>query len=245
MKILFKIFLRSFLLQAVWSYERMQSLGFLYAIFPKLKELYKDDANELRKSCQRHTGYFNTHPYMAPFILGTAARQEEKIKENQPDAVANLNRFKLQMAGPLAAIGDKIFWSTWRPLIGLLGVFLVFAGVRPYWLIPVIFIAVYNVPIVWHRWKVLYRAYRDKSMLTEAVVGLNKNMLLKAMPTAGLITVLLCICMAALRWGYAAGVLLLGFTALIAVLRKYFMISATVLVYMVTLVIVAGSLIIG
>ena len=37
------IFWRSFTLLGSFNYERMEGLGFLYAILPSLKRIYKDD----------------------------------------------------------------------------------------------------------------------------------------------------------------------------------------------------------
>ena len=39
-KLLFKVALRSFLLQASWNYRGMMSMGFLYSIAPGLDFIY-------------------------------------------------------------------------------------------------------------------------------------------------------------------------------------------------------------
>ena len=36
------IFLRTFFLQALWNFERLQNVGFLYILYPVFKSLYKD-----------------------------------------------------------------------------------------------------------------------------------------------------------------------------------------------------------
>ncbi len=41
------IFWRSFTLLGSFNYERMEGLGFLYAILPSLKRIYKDDPEGL------------------------------------------------------------------------------------------------------------------------------------------------------------------------------------------------------
>ena len=38
-----KIFWRSFTLLGSFNYERMEALGFLYAVEPVLRKIYKDD----------------------------------------------------------------------------------------------------------------------------------------------------------------------------------------------------------
>ena len=48
------VFWRSFTLLGSFNYERMEALGFLYAIAPVLKKIYKDDEQALKESMHRH-----------------------------------------------------------------------------------------------------------------------------------------------------------------------------------------------
>ncbi|MBN2406419.1 MAG: PTS system mannose/fructose/sorbose family transporter subunit IID [Elusimicrobia bacterium] len=242
-KTLMRIFWRSFLLQAVWSYERMQNIGFLFSILPKLKELYGNDIDRLKESCRRHLGYFNTHPYMASFILGHVARCEERIAAGEPGVVEEVNRFKLQMAGPLAATGDKYFWSVFRPLVGLIGVLLFLLGVQPYYLIPLIFILLYNLPTYRHRYKMLVYGYYKKEKMSELMKNAKVHVSLSIMPFAGLLTVLACVVLFSLELGAVRGPVFAGVTVLVAMLRKYLRISATRLLYIVVLISIIGGLI--
>jgi len=68
--------LRTFLLQAVWNFERMQNVGWAWCMLPVLNRLYPDP-KERAQAAKRHLEYFNTHPYLAGVILGCAARVEE------------------------------------------------------------------------------------------------------------------------------------------------------------------------
>ena len=43
------IFWRSFTLLGSFNYERMEGLGFLYAVLPSLKRIYKDDPEGLKE----------------------------------------------------------------------------------------------------------------------------------------------------------------------------------------------------
>ena len=62
------IFLRTFFLQALWNFERLQNVGFLYILYPVLKNLYPN--KEKRKEVLlRHIGFFNTNPYMVTVIV--------------------------------------------------------------------------------------------------------------------------------------------------------------------------------
>ena len=62
--VLLRIFLRSFLVQASWNFERLQNLGFFYLLSPGLRSIYGDSLPS--DVCERHSAYFNTHPYFSP-----------------------------------------------------------------------------------------------------------------------------------------------------------------------------------
>lgn len=128
---LFRVFARSFLIQSAWNFERGLNYGFAFALAPILRKLYlKAD----QPGCfQRHLEYFNTQPYMASFILGAVARMElDKSKlplTEWRQKAEEINALKVGMMGPVAAMGDSLFWATFRPFCGLLVAGLVFTGV--------------------------------------------------------------------------------------------------------------------
>ena len=62
------IFLRTFFLQALWNFERLQNVGFLYILYPVLKKLYPDKEKR-KEALLRHIGFFNTNPYMVTIII--------------------------------------------------------------------------------------------------------------------------------------------------------------------------------
>jgi PTS system mannose-specific IID component len=110
-----RVFARSLWLQASWSFEGMQSLGFGYAMAPAMKRLGRTGPSEgeLRS---RHLEFFNTHPFLAGAILGCVARLEE---EGQPEAA---QRVKCALMGPCGALGDSLYWGSLRPLCMLVAV---------------------------------------------------------------------------------------------------------------------------
>src|SRR5262249_61561740 len=65
--ILWRVFLRSFLLQASWNPQGMQNLGLAYALYPALCHLYPDRERQIA-AVRRHLVFFNTHPYVAAAI---------------------------------------------------------------------------------------------------------------------------------------------------------------------------------
>lgn len=139
---LLRVFLRSLLIQASWSFDRMQSLGFAFAIRPVLRRLYPD-AGEYRARLSRHMEYFNTQPYFASFILGAAARIEEEQASgaNPPQDISAL---KNTLMAPLGALGDSFFWGALKPLSAIIAVAMLIAGVH--WA-PLLFLILYNA---WH-----------------------------------------------------------------------------------------------
>src|ERR1700737_1838806 len=63
--------------QISWNYERMQALGFAYAMEPVLRKLFPN-REDYTKALQRHLVFFNTNPVIgAPLILGSAIAMEE------------------------------------------------------------------------------------------------------------------------------------------------------------------------
>ena len=147
--------LRSLLLQATWNFERMQHLGFCFAILPVLRWAYPDPRSPARgEAVRRHLEFFNTHPVMAAAILGAAARLEA---EGEGTAAKTC---KLSLMGSYGAIGDSFFWGALRPAAGIAGV----AGGLVWTLagLPggagggalaaaLVALALYNVPALWVR----------------------------------------------------------------------------------------------
>ena len=121
------VMLRSQFLQGSWNYERMQNGGWAYSLIPALKKLYpkKEDASAALK---RHMEFFNTHPYIAAPILGvTLALEEERANGAAIDDAA-IQGVKVGMMGPLAGIGDPVFWFTVRPILGAIAASLATGG---------------------------------------------------------------------------------------------------------------------
>jgi PTS system mannose-specific IID component len=114
---------RLFLLQALWNYERMQGVGFAYALAPAVRRVSKDDATAARELVP-HLGYFNTHPVMASVAVGVTADQvERRARGEEAFDAAGLTRVKQALGASLAAMGDPLFWSAVRPLVGLAAVY--------------------------------------------------------------------------------------------------------------------------
>jgi len=142
MRDLLSVFRRAFLIQASWSFDRMQTVGFAYAIEPALRKLYPVQA-EYEDRLRVHLEYFNTQPYFASFILGAAVRLEQDRATGRNTA-ADVSGLKSALMAPLGALGDSFFWGALKPMAALTAVAVLMAGS---WWAPVLFLALYNV---WH-----------------------------------------------------------------------------------------------
>lgn len=105
----------------------MQNLGWAYSLIPAIKKLYTKKEDQAA-ALERHLEFFNTHPYVAAPIMGvTLALEEERANGVEIDDAA-IQGVKIGMMGPLAGIGDPVFWFTVRPILGALGASLAASG---------------------------------------------------------------------------------------------------------------------
>lgn len=164
------VFLRTFFLQALWNFERLQNIGFLYILYPVLKKLYpnKEDRKEV---LLRHLGFFNTNPYMVNIIVAMVINCEKNISENKEQNIKKPEMIKSLMAGPVAAIGDSFFWGTWRPFVSFVAILLIILSMNMFtinylWIAPVIFIVLYNVVHLSFRyWSLIVSFMLDEKMI--------------------------------------------------------------------------------
>ena len=105
------VFWRSFALQGAFNYERMQNVGYMYAMLPVIKKLYRNKEDQAA-AITRHLEIFNTTPAVVPTIMGISAAMEEENANNPAFDVQSINAVKASLMGPLAGIGDSIFWGT-------------------------------------------------------------------------------------------------------------------------------------
>ncbi|MER2226813.1 MAG: PTS system mannose/fructose/sorbose family transporter subunit IID [Carnobacterium sp.] len=158
---------RSTFIQGSWNYERMQNGGWAYAMIPAIKKLYTTK-EERSLALKRHLEFFNTHPYIASPILGvTLALEEERANGAPVDDVA-IQGVKVGMMGPLAGVGDPVFWFTVRPMLGALGASLAMGGSI---LGPIIFFVAWNLIRWGFMWYTQEFGYKAGSKITEDLSG--------------------------------------------------------------------------
>lgn len=115
---LFRLYLRSFFVQAGFTYERLLAFGFVWIVNPLMGRFFTS-AEERRDYLKRHLSGFNANPYLAGYALGAVIKlEEEKVAPQQ------IVRFKGLMQSPLGAVGDNLIWQNLRPALLILGIVL-------------------------------------------------------------------------------------------------------------------------
>ncbi|WP_241647123.1 PTS mannose transporter subunit IID [Rosenbergiella metrosideri] len=135
------VFIRSNLFQGSWNFERMQALGFCFSMIPAIKRLYPENNDARRQAIKRHLEFFNTHPYVAAPILGVTLAMEEQRANGAPIDDGAINGIKVGLMGPLAGVGDPIYWGTVRPVFAALGAGIALSGSL---LGPILFFVLFN-----------------------------------------------------------------------------------------------------
>ena len=162
-----KVWWRSTFLQGSWNYERMQNGGWAYTLIPALKRLYhtKEDRSAALK---RHLEFFNTHPYLASPILGVTMALEEERANGAPIDDKAIQGVKVGMMGPLAGVGDPVFWFTVKPIIGALAASLAMAGNI---MGPILYFVLWNAIRMAFLWYTQEFGYKAGSKITEDLSG--------------------------------------------------------------------------
>lgn len=162
-----KVWWRSQFLQGSWNYERMQNMGWAYALIPALKKLYTTKEDRAA-ALERHMEFFNTHPYVAAPIIGVTLALEEEKASGTPVEDKAIQGVKIGMMGPLAGIGDPVFWFTVRPILGALGASLASSGNI---LGPIIFFVGWNLIRMSFLWYTQELGYKSGKEITKDMSG--------------------------------------------------------------------------
>lgn len=154
-------------LQGSWNYERMQNGGWCYSIIPAIKKLYTNKDDQIA-ALKRHMEFYNTHPYVSAPVMGVVlALEEEKANGADIDDKA-IQGVKVGMMGPLAGVGDPVFWYTLRPILGALGASLAMSGNIAG---PLIFFFAWNIIRMAFIWYTQEFGYQVGTAITKDLSG--------------------------------------------------------------------------
>lgn len=148
-KLLRQMYWRSFSLYAAVTPSKQGASGFSYAMQPFLNRFYSNSEKKRQEAMVRQMSYFNTNVAMYPFVLGVVASMEKKNSEQDDFNAESINAIKTSLMGPLAGIGDSVFWGVLRTIAAGIAVGLAQSGNV---LAPIIFLLLFNLPVQLLRW---------------------------------------------------------------------------------------------
>ena len=164
---------RSTFLLGSFNFERMQAIGFCITLMPAIKKFYPDDKTQQAAALKRHLEFYNTHPWISSVVFGVTAAMEEHRSKGEDIGDETITNVKVGLMGPLAGVGDPIFWGTARPVLGALGASLAVAG---NWMGPLIYFFGINIIRILVRWYGLRWGYeRGTAMVAEVGGGQLKR----------------------------------------------------------------------
>lgn len=200
-----KYIFRSLFLQGFWNSRKMQNVGMLFTMYPYLLELYSATPKFLKRAIQRNLETFNTNPAMVSFCLGAVMRQEQVLQKVHN----NVNTFYEQekewviirssVASTVASLGDRLFWSTLKPLSLVLAFTVLYLGqvyclndsvqVENLNLMVLCALAfaffTYNIPVLITRYKGFTLGYEGTEETFFGLTKLNWNKIITVLKTIG------------------------------------------------------------
>mgnify|MGYP004681756321 CR=1 FL=1 len=165
-----KMFWRSGQMWADFTMVKMEGMTYAYAMLPVINEVYKDNPELQTEAFVRNTEFFNTHAAAAGLNLGLSYALERE-RSQDPEAITGemITNIKTSLMGPLAAVGDSIFFNCIRVISAGVGMSLASQG-NP--LGVVLFVGIYGGAFLAVKWYLLNLCY---SLGTEAITAAFKS----------------------------------------------------------------------
>ena len=161
------MYMRSTFLLGSFNFERMQAMGFCVTMIPAIKRLY-DNKKDQAAALKRHLEFFNTQPWIGSAIMGVTAAMEEKRANGAPIDDGAISGVKVGLMGPLAGVGDPIYWGTARIILAALGASLAQDGNI---LGPLLFFVGINLIRILTRWYSMGYGYEKGTEIVEDMQG--------------------------------------------------------------------------
>ncbi|BBB49632.1 PTS system mannose/fructose/sorbose family transporter subunit IID [Pelolinea submarina] len=180
-----KVFWRSFAIGSAFNYERYQGLGFCFSMIPVLRRLYKG-TEEFAPALQRHMLFYNSNTWLPGIPLGVAATMEARRKQIGDVSEDAITGMKSALMGPLAGIGDSLFWLTVRPIVGGIAVAMALDGNT---FAPLFFFIMMNVVHLAVRWYATKYGFSQGTKLVDEVSGDKVQTIMTIATEVGLMSV--------------------------------------------------------
>lgn len=106
------------------NYSTLQGTAYGWSMAKSLRKIYPND-DDYVEAMKVEFEYFNTTPQVAPLIIGAdlAMQEEEGTK-----SLAAVRSVKTALMGPLAGIGDSLFWVLYPTIMGSIGGYMALEG---------------------------------------------------------------------------------------------------------------------
>jgi PTS system galactosamine-specific IID component len=137
----------------------MQAPGWTMSMLPAFRKLYGDSKQDLSEFMTYNMQFMNTEPHAATFLQGLVLSMEEKHEDR--DLIAGV---KNGLFGPLAGLGDAIFWFTLLPISAAICTSLAQDGSV---LGPLLYIAIWFVGAISRIWFARFGYYVGARALTK------------------------------------------------------------------------------
>ena len=171
-----RAFLRLFVVQGAWSYERMTGVGIGYATEPLFEDLKHADPTRHAEAAVRSAEYFNSHPYLAGLAVGALVRAEyDQVPGPQ------VSRLRSALTSPLGALGDQVFWAGLVPAFMGVAILGVVAGLAMWTLVGVV--VVYNAARIGTS---LWALSTGLANGVQVGTAMGRSWLVRAVPVVGL-----------------------------------------------------------
>ena len=185
-KLLRQMYWRSFTLYSAVTPAKQGASGFEYTMLPFINEFY-DDEEEKKQAMVRHNSYFNSNLALVPFIMGVTASMEKENSQTKDFNTDSINAIKTSLMGPLAGIGDSVFWGVLKAIAAGVAIGLAKSGNI---LVPIVFLLIFNVPVQLIRWYSGKMGYTlGSTYISQLYENGLINILTKAASTIGLMMV--------------------------------------------------------
>ena len=160
-------YFRSTFMLGSFNFERMQAIGVCVSMIPAIRRFYTKKEDQAA-ALGRHLEFFNTQPWIASPIFGVTAAMERQKSEGEDISAADITNVKVGLMGPLAGVGDPLFWGTARPVLAALGASLAMSGSI---LGPLLFFVVLNIIRIATRWYGFRLGYQKGVQVVSEVGG--------------------------------------------------------------------------
>ena len=111
--------------QIAWNYETMQGASVALALGPALKKIYGNNPDILKEKLHSHFKFFNTQPYMGGLVMGATLAVEESGEDTTGESATAI---KTGLMGPLAGVGDSIFFVIPLTILGAISAYMALEG---------------------------------------------------------------------------------------------------------------------